>query len=244
VAPTLDAAGRPATPEFFTENTMKKVAVLCAVALVVPLLFLSTSLGVQKEFKQAKDLKPGAAPHKAVFKVENIRIERTWALLRDTVHVSLTVKVGAKKFGPFHKHLGDHGDGTVQVNLATPPIPFNPKDKVSFNYVVLNSGHKSQEKVEQAVTKGIDELLGLFFDNPDGKADWRKNPLTALVNAGLNIIFANCDGVCAADQRVLTGEALIRLGRTHRETRFSPGYDSAVGCGANSKYNVTWSITQ
>ncbi len=210
---------------------MNRVTAFLGAALLTPLLLGPAPAGV-----------PPAA--KAVFKLEKIRVERTRSLLRDTLHVSLTVKVGAKTYGPFHKHLGDHGKGTVTVNLATPPIPVSATDKVVLNYVVLNSGHKNHEQVQALVTKGVTKLLDTAKAKQGAIPDWRVEALRVLAQAGLRVIFANCDGVCAADQIVCTGTTLTQWGALHRETRFYPGSNSPRGCGANSKYHVTWSATR
>jgi hypothetical protein len=211
---------------------MNRLRAFFGAALLTPLLFLgSASAGGQPKAK-------------TVFKLEKIRVERTRSLLRDTLHVSLTVKVGAKTYGPFHKHLGDHRNGTVTVNLATPPIEVSATDKVVLNYVVLNSGHKKHDQVQALVTKGVTKLLDAAKEKQGAVPDWRVEALSVLAQAGLKVIFANCDGVVAADQIVCTGDTLTRWGVLHRETRFYPGSNSPRGCGSNSKYHVTWAATR
>jgi hypothetical protein len=210
---------------------MNRVTAVLGVAVAASLLLGSPTPGVQPS-------------PKTVFKLETIRVERTRSLRRDTLHVSLTVKVGDKVYGPYHKHLGDHGNGTVTVNLATPPIDASAKDKVVLNYVVLNSGHKKHDEVQALVTKGVTKLLDDVKQREGGIPDWRVEALSALAKVGLSAIFANCDGVCAADQIVCTGATLNQWGASHRVTRYYPGSNSPRGCGANSKYHVTWSATR
>ena len=210
---------------------MNRVTAVLGVAVAASLLLGSATPGVQPN-------------PKTVFKLEKIRVERTRSLVRDTLHVSLTVKVGDKVYGPYHKHLGDHRTGNVTVNLATPPIEASARDKVVLNYVVLNSGHKKHDEVQSLVTKGVTKLLDTAKEKQGAIPDWRVEALSVLAQAGLKVIFANCDGVCAADQIVFTGDTMNRWGASHRVTRFYPGSDSPRGCGANSKYHVTWSATR
>jgi hypothetical protein len=132
----------------------------------------------------------------------------------------------------------------VTVNLATPPIEASAKDKVVLNYVVLNSGHKNHDEVQALVTKGVNKLLDDVKQREGGVPDWRVEALSALAKVGLSAIFANCDGVCAADQIVCTGATLNQWKASHRVTRYYPGSNSPRGCGANSKYHVTWSATR
>jgi hypothetical protein len=210
---------------------MNRIAIFSGVALVASLLLGSMSSGVQP--------KPTT-----VFKLEKIRIERTRSLRHDTLHVSLTVKVGDKVYGPYHKHLGDHGNGTVTVNLATPPIEASARDKVVLNYVVLNSGHKKHDEIQALVTKGVTKLMDTLKEKEGAVPDWRVEALSVLTKVGLSAIFANCDGVCAADHIFANGDTLAKWGPMHRESRRYPGSDSPRGCGRNSIYHVTWSATR
>jgi hypothetical protein len=210
---------------------MNRVTAVLGVAVAASLLLGSATPGVQPN-------------PKTVFKLEKIRVERTRSLVRDTLHVSLTVKVGDKVYGPYHKHLGDHRTGNVTVNLATPPIEASARDKVVLNYVVLNSGHKKHDEVQALVTKGVGKLMDAVKEKEGPVPDWRVEALSALAKAGLSAIFADCDGVCAADQVVCTGDTLTRWGASHRETRRYPGSNSPRGCGRNSIYHVTWSTTR
>jgi hypothetical protein len=60
------------------------------------------------------------------------------------------------------------------------------------------------------------------------------------------VLFANCDGVVATGLKVYSSADLIRdTAGGHRitETVEHPGTDSAIGCGGNSRYFTTTSIS-
>jgi hypothetical protein len=60
------------------------------------------------------------------------------------------------------------------------------------------------------------------------------------------MIFPNCDEVVAQDVFSIDDYMLASLtvARPHSETHNYPGTDSADGCGGNSNYDVTWSISR
>ena len=75
-------------------------------------------------------------------------------------------------------------------------------------------------------------------------------PILALVEKWfldqlIGIVFAKCDGLVAVEQVVKLGKDLQTLTGSgpYTVTSTHPGTDSASGCGANSKYTVTWKIT-
>ena len=68
----------------------------------------------------------------------------------------------------------------------------------------------------------------------------------AAVDLVLTVLFADCDGTVAADTLLAPVSAFDALipanGRTTTNTKFYPGTDSAVGCGSNSRYYVTYTL--
>jgi hypothetical protein len=216
------------------EVTMKRYAAAIAPVLL-GLFFLPTAVGQP----QAKSF---------VVNLENFQILRTRARHNDTVHVSFTLKVGDKTYGPLVKHMGDRNDGTHNVGLSIGPIDIPaPDTPVVLNYVIVNAGHKNNAEVEKALRAGSEQLLKEMANRDKGGGklgDWRAELLKSVVQLGLNLLFANCDGVVAADQIVLTGGVLRKWDNGHKETREYPGTDSPAGCGRNSIYRVTWSVTR
>jgi hypothetical protein len=68
-----------------------------------------------------------------------------------------------------------------------------------------------------------------------------------LLGEGWGILFPNCDGPVVASMVVYSGAELRALtagGKRAVTTTNYPGIDSAHGCGDNSNYNVTYSISE
>lgn len=162
-------------------------------------------------------------------------------------------------YEPYLQGIGDVGSGHHPLNLKFGPITVAPQDPVSFAYVVVNSGYGgSGEGNAQAVINTLADIIGAiinkYYPGLGSVIDFAAKGLAS-------ILLANCDGVVAADKVAyqggwpppgghvivpLTGADLWNwtyLG-THRETREYPGTDSAVGCGQNSLYYVSWSISR
>jgi hypothetical protein len=71
-------------------------------------------------------------------------------------------------------------------------------------------------------------------------------PAGSLVGAVTGPLTADCDAPVAAEPVVETGNAL-RLATQHgplTHTTYHPCTDSAAGCGSNSIYTATWTITR
>jgi len=176
--------------------------------------------------------------------LNNFVIVRTRARGNDTVHVSFSLKVGGKKYDTLFKHMGNRNDGVHTVGLSFGPIDFPPANTpVVLNYVLANVGHKDNNNAEfeKAAKAGSDQLINQMINRDIGE-DWKIKVLREVVRFGLSLLFADCDGVVAADQIILNSDTLKEWGYRHSETREYPGTDSAPGCGANSIYRVTWSI--
>ncbi len=165
------------------------------------------------------------------------------------------------------KSMGNVNNGTHPVNLSFSPIAIDLDDTVVFNYLILNNGHSSQQTVDNALTQagtslakagaqaaataigsGVGALVGASVGSAvvpligtalGALAGWLVSELTG-------IIFANCDGPVAAEQATFTGWQLHTAtlgGAVLRRTTTHPGTDSATGCGSNSVYKVTWSVS-
>jgi len=87
-------------------------------------------------------------------------------------------------------------------------------------------------------------------DNPfDNTSGWSDLFLGAIVGAIGGFLFPDCDGFVAGDGVGLSkkqwDEAISSAGGTTlRITMHYPGSNSPAGCGSNSDYTVTWSVTR
>ncbi len=195
------------------------------------------------------------------FTLTNFRITDTRSLHNDTDYVSISVAINGQapiKLPP--KAMGDVNNGTHQVSLSIPNVTVGPTNTVAFVYTIVNSGYNSNS-VEQALQKvvnfgaekgagaGSAALCGLVTGDPttaktcetvgSSAATWAMGKLDS-------IIFANCDGTVAAGTHGFTGAALAKgtaNGGVISGTDDNKGTDSPTGCGSNSRYYVSWSIT-
>ncbi|HEX4283927.1 MAG TPA: hypothetical protein VHZ28_02465 [Terracidiphilus sp.] len=78
---------------------------------------------------------------------------------------------------------------------------------------------------------------------------WYAVAVKAIAETAINLVFPNCDGYVAADAISLTHQqwnlVIDSSGNdVFRTTVHYPGTNSPDGCGSNSKYTVTWSVTR
>jgi hypothetical protein len=149
----------------------------------------------------------------------------------------------------------------VTVDLAEP---------MSFSYLVVNNGHAPQDKVlaalanagnslslagsssmQEDIAKGIVKIVAvkilaaIAISVPvvgsilSAVESWLMGKLT-------DAVFQSCDGVVAVELRAMLGRDLFILTNNGRKTvtvtTNHPGTDSPTGCGANSNYDVIWTI--
>lgn len=180
--------------------------------------------------------------------LESFEIANTRALHEDTDYISLAAKVGDQQ--PVHQtqFVGDVNNGVHPVGVRLNPFDIVPEGSqdLNFSYLIVNSGYaKSHEKDAEATSDTISDLTQavLTILYPSWSAAWTvANALTHWLN---HVFGADCDGLVAADQVMVPSGLLdtwTKASGRHREKRYYPGTDSAVGCGSNSEYYVTWSI--
>lgn len=197
-------------------------------------------------------------------RLESIQILNTRSRHEDSDKASVTVAVNNNQPVTVTKDLGDLNNGTYQVGLQVPNVSITaPTDKFAFNYLVVNSGHADWEKTNatlhqiggqlasagaKAATTAAGTLIGASIGGLvmpvigsilGAAAGWLVDQVTSLLTA-------NCDGPVALEQVGLTGEQLWvnTLHGAFRHTTYHPGIDSNAGCGSNSIYLATWSISR
>lgn len=192
------------------------------------------------------------------FTLNSFNITDTRSVHNDTDVVSIAVAVGNNP--PITlpaKSMGDVNNGTHAVNLSIPNVSVAAAQKVAFSYSIVNAGH-DKDSIEKALTPVAGNAANQAVDKAveATAAYFGIDPATAKVigtKAGgwlgpkiANIIFADCDGSVAAGDHVFTGAALARLtngGSPVSGTDDNKGTDSNWGCGGNSRYYVTWTVT-
>jgi hypothetical protein len=193
------------------------------------------------------------------FTLDSFKITETRSLHDDTDYVSFAVVVGLNP--PITvptMSMGNVDNGTHAVNLSIPNVPVAAGDAVSFTYSIVNTGYSS-DIVEEALNKAIAAAASkggsAAATAGGGLVGGPLGSLIALVGqeafgwlAGKleGVIFADCDGVVAGADHAYTGAQLAAQtadGNIILVTDNNKGTNSPDGCGANSQYYVTWSIS-
>jgi len=185
----------------------------------------------------------------------------------DTDFVGFTLTVGNNPSQTINKAMGNlSNNNTYNIGLIFEGITVNPGDSVIFNYHVINSGQPEpqalaylEQTLEKVTSAGVTALaqalsaalgaaiggiLGLAIPVPLlGSALGALGGL--LLSKAWGFLFADCDGPVAAALHIWSSNylAAVTSGGAFTNTENHPGVNSPTGCGGNSNYNVTWSIT-
>jgi hypothetical protein len=136
--------------------------------------------------------------------------------------------------------LGGTAPKQAQTNLLfVDPVDLDFCEPVIFNYSVVNNGHGSNAALDSFLAKSAEELIEKLSDIDGPLVDF-------LLDAFFDIVFADCDGWVVVDQHQFLGRDvhLKTAGGPATLTQTYPGSDSPSGCGANSKYELTWSMSR
>lgn len=204
------------------------------------------------------------------FRLESFQINTTRSRGEDTDTITFGLQVGAQPFPIESYFAGKVDNGSHSLNLEFGPVLITEDStKTAFTYLIYNgdAGSLSTSLValgEQLLSESIalTARLGLDpgaaeagedvpnLDDPfDDTSDWSKIPVIGLVVALGELVFPNCDGFVAADGISLNkgqwDQSISSAGGTSfRKTMSYPGTNSPAGCGSNSAYTVTWSVTR
>jgi hypothetical protein len=165
---------------------------------------------------------------------------------------------------------GPHPKQTQTNLLRFSPVTVDLAEPMSFSYLVVNNGHAEQAKILAALASGSDALslsgsTSMQEDIGRGIAKIVTVTLEGAIKVEVpvvgsilgaieswllgkltDVIFAKCDGIVAAEMRAMMGRDLFMLTNNGRNpvtvTTTHHGTDSPTGCGANSVYQVTWTI--
>ena len=198
------------------------------------------------------------------FLLESFEILNTRSLLKDTNTVGFSIAVGQGEPQVQTMFMGDVDNGLHNVNLVFENIQLSDTDIVTLSYHITNKGGDPAEAANY-VKNSLHELVNLAtskigtvataaIGSAIGGAIGSAVPLVGtaigalagwLTGSAWDIIFANCDGPVGAAIHIFTGaelQAMLTNGpsvlREHH-----PGVDSSAGCGANSNYFTTLSMT-
>jgi hypothetical protein len=203
------------------------------------------------------------------FRLEQFHIDTTRSRHEDTDTVAFVVQAGSSQPLLQSKFIGDVNNGDHQVSMLSPPLFLAAQAKPAvFSYMIYN-GQTTNLGISlgDLANKVIDSYTQQILEGgpsrdpqveiPDNPEPWPDNATfdnTSWINVlGLATIgsffFPDCDGMVVAD---VIGRSKSELdnaidsagGKSYKQTRRYPGTDSPAGCGSNSDYTVTWSVTR
>jgi PASTA domain len=210
-------------------------------------------------------LKPPLVPPPPVtfdFSVPSLTVKNPRALETDTDFATIAAAVLAPdgtqiaKYGPTSAFLGNLGKGrTIDPGMSLTGIDVPDGGSVALTFVVVNRGAwegDSQALTDMDAVGGavIGALIQGSIAGTGAAVTISIFPAVALTTlvlgalAGLSIVFADCDGTVVAGGMTI-GQAELLSNAVEQPwtmTQDYPGTDSAIGCGANSDYTVTYSI--
>ena len=206
------------------------------------------------------------------FSFDGMLIYGTRSVFTDTDYVTITVTVGDADPISKTLAMGDLSPGSYSADLAIQvDLPDTPT-AIAFAYAVVNNGHANEALVQKGVEaalsllvkKGV-SLLSKDISQPIGEELGAAlgaaigTAIVPLIGSAIGalagfitslvsgVVFANCDGTVAAVARLFTSTQI--LGDTTsgfgmiRDQVTNFGSDSPPGCGANSEYQTTTTIT-
>jgi hypothetical protein len=204
-----------------------------------------------------------------LFVLERFHIDNTRSRHEDTDTVTFGVRAGSSQTLLQSKFVGDVNNGDHDVSMASPPlfIPTGGKPGV-FSYLIYNGDTtKLGISLDDAAGKVIDlytqqileggpsqdpsaQIPDDYVGAPDNVTFDDPSWVNVLELAAIgSFFFPDCDGMVAADvigrsKDDLDAEVNSAGGMSYTQTRRYPGTNSPAGCGSNSDYSVTWSVTR
>jgi len=180
------------------------------------------------------------APHEYHFEFQQFHISETRAAHDDTDTVSLVLRVDGQPSRALIKHLGDVNNGDHPVQLKIGPVTLSGAGQVRLVTSVINSGHKDQASLDDALTTAANQAIDLALDEiPGGQL------IEILTHWLVNLFAVDCDGVVIGQRWTWTAAELKAHTDRHNPWTIEHTYhgtDSADGCLGNSVYTGTWII--
>jgi hypothetical protein len=204
---------------------------------------------------------------KYILSIPKFHIRQIRAAHRDTLFGSTALVVSNANgslhldYGAQHVDLGKHAaGGDVDITLlwladVPDPTPDNPDGgAISWTFLLANAGHTaSADGFVAVLNKAVDSFAGKLADGV-----FEGGSITLLSLGGLagllglqelvNLVTTDCDGMVACGNFHLTAAQLAQMapppGGFWAQSQDNPGTNSPAGCGANSDYLVTYTISR
>jgi hypothetical protein len=201
------------------------------------------------------------------FALESFHFFETRSPEADTDRFASTLKIGRKSLGSVgldlaHVEARDGQDYPGPGEIVGLPIA-SPRTPIVLSFLITNTGSDAPG-IDGRLAASLDLVAGTLAGTTGLTAAGTLTSLGAVVaspwlliaagaiealSALWTVVFADCDGWVAGDVIALSRADIDRLIRragsdVYRETKEYAGVDSPAGCGANSRYSVTWSVTR
>jgi hypothetical protein len=188
-------------------------------------------------------------PTRYQFSVDYVFCDTARSLDNDTDTAQATVKPGIWPSQTMTQNIdsiGGTAPGQWQTNkLNFEPIQVELCESASFNYVVVNNGNADQLSLDTAL-EGIGSAIASKAIEALSSSGLLGSAAGAIIGYLGSYLFQDCDGLVAADNHIFTGYDLYKKvgsGAYNEVTQSYQGTDSPDFCGANSVYQVLWSVT-
>jgi hypothetical protein len=192
------------------------------------------------------------SPLSYIFRMERMNITNTRSRVTDTDFAAIAVGVDGQEVGRAARYVGDYNNGNYPVDLSFGPFTVNPNSQVSIAYSIDNKAYSHLDFGSFAEFVAAFSVLAatatnayLWFTLPEGGPLF--SAVLDLYIRFIGFLFANCDGPVVVGKLNVDGATLYGWTRyvgTRLEWHDFPGVDSPAGCGSNSRYQASWSITQ
>jgi hypothetical protein len=200
------------------------------------------------------------------FQILNTRSGNIFSTSKDTDYVSFALTVNNGRPQVITQSMGDLSNGTYSTNLTFDKVNIADSDNVVLTYHIINSSvgeanattylQKSAFTLSNAAVQALATSTAALLGTAIGAAIGTEIPVPLigsalgalagwLLGSAWGIAFPDCDGPVAAGVHVFSGASLraMTTGQTFTSTENNPGVNSPAGCGSNSSYNVTWSVS-
>ena len=187
-------------------------------------------------------------PTRYRFGVDFVTCDTARSLNEDTDTAQATLAPGNWPTQTVTQSIGNIGGTAPKQNqtnlLEFIPIAVELCEPVTFNYIVINNGHADQASLDNAIVSAGQALVSAGVKALAGSSILGAVAGFLLGKLG-SFLFQDCDGIVAVEQVTFMGRDLHLQTESHEldsVVTTHPGIDSPTGCGANSQYEVTWSV--
>ncbi len=186
---------------------------------------------------------PSIAGTPYMIAVDSVFCHRSRSTYTDDVYVTISATIDGWPAFTTTRFIGKVNDKSGRHGVDLGLIVSVPEGSLlTFSYLATNNGGNGSAK------KRLDELSAA--GKTIVEAEYPLGPVWGYVDQihqWLNGLIAGgqCNGVVAGQKFSMTSQEIIDHiggGTGFTETDKHPGTDSPVGCGANSNYDVTWTL--